>query len=139
MILKRKVNIPIYKGTLIVTVFDSEEELLSKEDFGDFNELVKYSGAWVESVEKNYFGDNFKVYLRPQNSPSTIAHEAAHVVHKVFQERGVDMTWRNDEYYTYFLGWVVDELDKTIRKFENKAKIKPQEQLSNESEGDTSN
>lgn len=41
-----------------------------------------------------------------------MAHEADHVVNKMFKELGVDMSYDHDEHHAYMIGWVTDCLEQ---------------------------
>jgi hypothetical protein len=50
-------------------------------------------------------------------SPSTIAHEAVHVVNYIFEHVGVHLDTNNDEAQAYLTGYVVELMHKTISKY----------------------
>jgi hypothetical protein len=49
-------------------------------------------------------------------TPGHIAHEAKHLVNKVYLFTGTELDTSNDESECYFLKWMVNTLDKVVNK-----------------------
>lgn len=47
---------------------------------------------------------------------STIAHEALHAVTSVMESKGLPLSREGDEAYTYYLGWIVEEMTSRLLK-----------------------
>jgi hypothetical protein len=54
--------------------------------------------------------------------PDTIAHEAVHIVNRMFKHAGQSLDIHNDEHQAYFTGWIVGEIHKAYDKFKKKPK-----------------
>jgi hypothetical protein len=108
--------------------FDKKEDILPEESAG---RVIASTAAW-----------SF-VMLRPDFKISDLVHESLHCTFEIARYVGLKHNSESEEAFTYLLTYIIDEFYKKYvvlkRKFENKAKIKPQEQLSIQDEGDTSN
>ena len=122
--LKHKViDIPIYRGKLIIIASDDAGAVVKKfsldEDYFD-DEL------YAHSIVDDYNGwMGYYVILNPNHSFSkltngTIAHEAMHVVFEKFADNGVIITHKNQEPTTYLLGWITDEIHAALKEWKIK-------------------
>lgn len=121
---KKVVNIPLYEGKLVVVLTNSSEQLLN-------NSLdVKSDEPFAHAMFVNWKGyQGFVVVLnfeKPKGSRIThgiIAHEALHIVNFIADVKGFIPTLENDEPMTYLIEWVVDEIYKTMKKFNKKIEL----------------
>ncbi|WP_374440543.1 hypothetical protein [Epilithonimonas sp.] len=105
----KKINIPIYYGTLI---------LIKDEDFTAVNK--KYNHNIPESYGavsfENKEAKNFEyVVVMVNTNISLIAHEAVHICNFIFKNVGIELDRNNDEPQAYLVGWIVDEIEKFLK------------------------
>lgn len=98
MINKTKtITIPIYDQVLRIVVTED----LAKPEFDAYVEL---------------FDDKIIVYLKPNTSAGTIAHEVIHIANFVFKNCYITLDIDNDEPYAYLIGYLVDQIHKFLQK-----------------------
>ncbi len=49
--------------------------------------------------------------------PDTAAHEAVHVVNRIYEFSGIKHDFKNDEPQAYLTGWIVGEIHKAFKMF----------------------
>lgn len=140
------IKIPLYRVNIRFHISDSDEERRKsykswfQAPFDKDGEILPKESAARLLASTN--ACSF-VMLRPEFKISDLVHESLHCTFEVARYVGLKHNYESEEAFTYLLGYIIDEFYKKYallkRKFENKAEIKPQEQRSNESEGDTSN
>lgn len=102
---RKKIQIPLYFGE--ITLIQSKDlRPLEKE----YNlEPIFDCVAFCWSYEDN---DGYKRYLlafEESITPSIVAHEACHLVNRIFKDVGIELDLENDENQCYLLGWIVNE------------------------------
>jgi hypothetical protein len=59
---------------------------------------------------------DYYLMLPPSATCGIIAHESAHVICRMFNDRGQIADYENDEIFAYYVGWLTEVTDKFIRK-----------------------
>lgn len=107
MLHKQKVYIPVYKGMLVVVVGEFEEvwkEYNLSDDPNIYDALV-----WVKTDKEGLI--TYYVAFRATNPrANVVAHEAVHLVNRVFRDRGVQLDVWNDEPQAYLTDWMVENI-----------------------------
>lgn len=108
--IKHKVYIPIY-GCYLTIIVTKEFEKIGKQFDSENSECA--SAQVGTRQDKN--GINEYIYIqRPSVTFGTIAHEAKHIVNRIFRDRGQDLDLYNDEAECYLLGYITDNIHKYI-------------------------
>lgn len=118
------VDIPLYFGSLHVLI--GHDLAATNEAAGFPKKEVRGRGyddfdALVFEAEKGGHTGYFML-LRPDTTPKIIAHEAVHVVNRIFSARGIQLDIANDEPQAYLMGWVVEQAHHALGSKEIKAK-----------------
>lgn len=114
MLKQKKLKTPLYGTEFTVIMYDNVDELKTK--FKDYNfepSVDNFDGGVFEKDN-----DLFIVFLlENKSSPKAgvIAHEAKHLVNKIFIDICCELDRYNDEPECYILGWIVDK----IHEFKN--------------------
>jgi hypothetical protein len=101
-----RIHIPIYGGVLII---------YSVVDFTEIEKIFEFDlqdkfGAITWHRNKTFYAAFMVDYITPEN----IAHEAKHIINKIFADRGILLDPTNDEPECYLLGWIVKEIYKGL-------------------------
>ena len=114
--IKKKIEIPIYLGYLVIIVTDDFKKIIKKYNIASSSDPNDhdYSAITFRLYKKRI--SNYYCVLRKKASPGAIAHEAKHIVNKIFQDRGINLDIVNDENETYLLGWIVNQIYKILKK-----------------------
>ena len=108
----KRLKIPLYFGDLIIIQEKSLKNIPGKykpENF-DFRNYDAFTHEIIEKGYKTYI----LVFKKPTKS-KIIAHEALHIVSRVFNDRNIDYSHINDEHAAYFIGWIVGECHKILK------------------------
>ena len=111
---KYKIYIPIYGCYLTVIITKNFDKVAKK-----YLEDSECYDAMVRTKEKN----GIKEYLYVQRlgiSYGDIAHEAKHIVNRIFRDRGQLLDSANDEAECYLLGYIVNEIHSKISEVTKK-------------------
>lgn len=132
----KDIDIPIYKGIFVI-VFCNDLELLKKtipslkDDFDD-------GKLYAHTIFTDYKGSESFVCIFNFDheitdiSPGVIAHEALHIVHRLAEERGIQVNTYNDEPITYLLEWVTNTIYEFMEEKGYSAKLnEPDHQVPN--------
>ncbi len=117
----KQVQIPIYKGRLLIALTNDIEKLNRKTginysgDIFAFTITIEYKNEQAYLVVLNFDDDFAKI------THGIVAHEAVHVANFIFERIGVVPSFDNDEPLTYLTQWVVDEIYKVVNKYNKKA------------------
>lgn len=112
--IKHKFYIPIYGCYVTVIVAKNFEKVAKKYDFENVNDIIRRSSAMVQT-RKNKQGIRKYIYIqRSSVSLGIIAHEAKHIVNRIFRDRGVELDRFNDEAECYLLQYIVNEINLCI-------------------------
>jgi hypothetical protein len=114
MKVSKVLDIPIYKGKLIIVLCDDAKELNLK----GFDRKVLYAHAFVGEY-RGYEG--YYIILNPLNphaslNSGTVAHESLHIVNMLFENRGVVYRLDEDEHACYLLDWITNSVHKFLKK-----------------------
>ena len=116
----KAVNIPIYRGKLIIVLTNSNKKL---QKYLPYFEDDIYAHTYLDNYRSrdgyycilNFNNDYRKMYH------GVIAHEAVHVSSFLLENRGVKLDFNNDEPAAYLVEWITDQ----IYSFINKKGFKP--------------
>lgn len=114
--IKEEVQIPIYRGALVMiltrdlTELNKEYNLNFTNSFGGgvFN-ITDDSGYTTFFVAFDYDWDN-----------ALIAHEAVHLVNDIFKHKYIKLDPDNDEAQAYFTAWIFEQCEDFLNKYESK-------------------
>lgn len=109
---KKSVNIPLYKGNLIIILSNDEDRL--KKEFPDNWEKDDFVFFYYKDDYHYYLIFNFHKADR-NISHSNIAHESLHAANVILDSRGVVSDFNNDEPVTYLLEWIINQVYKFAR------------------------
>ena len=114
----------LYRARFILVITDSNDELKKYIPSSDCNTI--YAHSWNYSYKRK---DAYYIILNPINqyrkiTHGVIAHEAIHCVHMLFENRGFNPTFENDEHITYLVEWIVDFVYNQLDKLKIKVYIK---------------
>ena len=113
---KKKIQIPIYDGELIVYQVKNWDEMKKK-----FHKGGGLSNIYVASTFTNYRksgGTQYIVAFRGDPSNATIVHEAIHLTNLIFRDRGIKISTDNDEPQAYFTDWIFTQIENALSKNE---------------------
>ena len=113
MITKNKFKVPIYEYTVEVELFDDIKEVREK---------------YPESFESSTLGCTLEypsakcTVIVPVNNISVIIHELEHVKNLIWKHIGYNSQNDNDEPDAYILGYLMEKIEKFIKKHLQDAK-----------------
>ena len=107
----KKIDIPIYRGTLIL-VQKKDLNKLPKKYKPDFD-MHGFDACVFIKDAKNGFRNYIMTFRNPTNS-RIIAHESLHFMSELFKHTGVDIAYTNDEHGAYLIGWVVEQCHRYL-------------------------
>lgn len=91
---------------------------LKGDDFLDPSCDAAGQTVWFHLDNKSsvafFLGD--QTNMKDPTHLNTVVHEALHAVFAVMQSRGLRQTNKSEEAFTYYLGWVVEEMVKRLMK-----------------------
>ena len=61
-------------------------------------------------------GKHHMIFARSDITPGLVAHECLHTMNKICSDLGISHDPNNDEPMAYIMGWLVDEVYKTVAK-----------------------
>jgi len=110
----QNIKIPIYFGILRVVVSNDlkEAERALKLDVDDAS--IGFDSYVLNTSPKTGLS-SYTVIIKPNATPSIVAHEAFHVMSMIFKDRGIAYDTDNDEPAAYFLSWLVESIFKAIK------------------------
>lgn len=109
---KKTIKIPIYLGDLIIVQTDNNKLIEDKYLKNEFD-LSSYGACVIRWPDAHGY-TRYVIWFRNKTEYRHIAHESAHLVNMIFKDRSIDLDHENDEPYCYMIGWVVNEIIKTI-------------------------
>lgn len=116
------IEIPMYRGYLVIIITNSEDKLL--KHLPEFSSNYIYGHAWLSSHKDKqafYMVLNFDS-AGGNMTHGTIAHEALHITNFLADQKGFVPDFENDEPLAYIIGWVTDQAYKFIDKKKFKVK-----------------
>ena len=117
-IIKKKINIPIFFGTLFIYKVNEMTDLNKK-----FN--LDASNAYDSFTFSRTNKDGCKDYIIVVNNNITnriITHESVHLCNFIFIDNNISLDLHNDETQAYLTSWFFQKIKKFIKskKFKNK-------------------
>lgn len=109
--INKRIKIPLYFQKLRIIQTDNFEEV-HKNYRLDGN--IDYAGITIDA------GYEIVVVFNKEVTPSLVAHEALHVCSIVFKNIRCEYERDNDEPIAYLLGWVVEQIHKTIEVYDKR-------------------
>jgi hypothetical protein len=117
-LLKKNFRTPLYGLTFTVIVYSSPKKLdkffKKKDIYLEFNHR-KYDG-FVYTLNNHHYCC-FYASSKQYPTPGIIAHEAKHLVNKIFIDVDQLLDRHNDEAECYLLGWLVNRIHEVNSKF----------------------
>lgn len=118
-LLKKKFKTPLYGTEFTVIIYSSPEEMdkffKKKGSQSEFNH-AKYDG-FVYTLNSHHYCC-FYASSKRYPTPGIIAHEAKHLVNKIFIDVDQLLDRHNDEAECYLLGWIVNRIYEVKNKFD---------------------
>ena len=113
--IKHRVYIPIYGCYLTIIVAEEFEKAVALYDTSESN--YKATDAVVITIIDKKTAIKENIYIqRPQITYGEIAHEAKHIVNRIFQDKSIELDRFNDEAECYLLSYIVDKIIENINK-----------------------
>lgn len=109
----KKIKIPIYFGTLVLIQKKHLEDIPKKWKPKGFD-LSGYGGITMEHDNKRGCRYFIIAFCKPTYA-ETVAHEALHCAHRIFQHRQIHSDQANDEQTAYLVGWIVRQCHKHLK------------------------
>jgi len=105
--IKKTVEIPIYKGKLTI-IFDKDLSYVQKKY--KTIDLNNYGAVFISNE------NNFKEYVVSFETEDlgTIAHEVIHLKNQIFKDCMMSLDVDNDEAEAYLVGWLYREIHKVL-------------------------
>jgi len=105
----RRFKMQLYFGSLVVIITEDLEKLAEKYDLE--KEGICESDALYWNDEKNFY-----CAFRPSEiTPGKIAHEAYHVMCRVYKNINAGLSVYETETEAYFLEWIVDRINDVTK------------------------
>lgn len=98
--MKFAIQVPIYWTSIHVCDTPEEQPIPGTE--GENGTLM--SAVWHQN------GGVYFTYDKQTITPAIFAHEALHIVHHIFEMKGIRADVLNDEHTAYLLQWVFENL-----------------------------
>ena len=110
-----KINVPIYGTELFITSEIAECTRLAKK----YCEIEMEPEYYYANGMVVYAHDTQIIWLPEQASLRTIAHECTHVAMNMCRYKGLVIDTKNQEPFTYLLGYLVYEVNKAHERLNN--------------------
>lgn len=116
-LIKKRFKTPLYGTVFTVIVYSDQKDLddIFKNKGGSFEHSL-YDG-FVYTLGDEYYCC-FHAIKEGFPTPGIIAHEAKHLLNKIFIDIGQDLDRYNDEAECYLLGWIVNRIYEVKIKFD---------------------
>jgi len=109
--IKKTFKTPLYGAIFTVVFYDKSEEIEKFFEGAEFDPPIKnFDGGVME-----YKGKTYVVFSREGKgypTPGIIAHEAKHLVNRIFISICHPLCRYQDEPECYLLGWIVNRIHK---------------------------
>jgi hypothetical protein len=105
----KEIRIPIYNSRFKVLVGDASEAtkyIKGYKTIGDWSELKDRTGMFIPSPA----GAGF-IFMHKYNAKIFI-HEILHATTYLFQDRGIEISYKNDETMAYMIEYIYAEYHK---------------------------
>jgi hypothetical protein len=110
--IKEEIQIPIYRGRLVMILTDDLTELNKEYNLNFTNSFG--GGVFNITDEEGY--TKFFVAFDNDWDNSLIAHEAVHLVNDIFKHKCIKLDPDNDEAQAYFTGWIFEKCEEFLIK-----------------------
>lgn len=124
-------DIPLYFGVLRIIIADDLQAANDALELGDT--AIQGGLGCYQAVVWDVLvpGEQHTIYAMFRGRPDaqTLAHEAKHVVNRLFRARGVVLDLWHDEPECYMIGWVAKWIDFCANSKEVKSKKYPKQKL----------
>lgn len=114
----KTILIPIYFGYFRIVIAKDFHKALTRikcrDKFPEHN-VNGYDGFAFPDKKKNGV-NRYTVFIKPNATPSVIAHEIVHVVNALYIDSGIQLDRHNDEHQAYLTGWFTAEIYKALKK-----------------------
>jgi hypothetical protein len=111
-----KIKIPIYGRELRIVIADNVQTGLKKLGLDEFE------GDEVEACVVEDEDGVINLVIQPDAGVNTIAHEAFHIANGVLDDVGMKLCENSEEGYAYLIGWVAEQIEKTIKQIKTTKK-----------------
>ena len=101
------IEIPIYHGDLILIQCETLKSIYEDYELEGYDNGV--DAIVFKSPTSNGYTQYFMAFKYDSTKPNVIAHEAFHVVTRIFYDRSIDLDLINDEPVCYLLEWIVKQ------------------------------
>lgn len=123
MITNKQFDIPIYKGKFAVVFVDKK---VAVEDLGYDDQKWGYKIDYAHQFHVGYndketFLIGFNLSNKIKINHGSIAHEILHAASDLLRRRGLKLSEKSEEAYTYLVGWMTNIVYEIIN--ENKIKL----------------
>lgn len=112
MFRQKKIDIPIYFGTLILVESDNIKKLEKKFEIKDIKPFDALTFPWVSKKGRTKY---YMLFTQSGKTNKVIAHECLHTVNQIFKDRGIILDPDNDEPQCYLLGWLVEQCEEFLK------------------------
>lgn len=112
------IEIPIYKGNLIIMLTNDTSEVIARiMEWDDDKEI------FAHSIYTDWEGTSGYVVLLNFHhdvpiTPGVIAHEAFHITEFILQTKGLPLTEGSSEAYAYLIEWVTNQIYSCIKSLD---------------------
>lgn len=107
----KKIEIPIYYGTLFIVVTDGGMQEV-KEKYKIKKDISKF-GAFAWNKNENGFPEYY-ISVDKNISNHLLAHEVVHLVNALFLDRHIKIDRKNDEPQAYLTGWFFQQIENFL-------------------------
>lgn len=106
----KTVDIPIYFGELTMVLLDEWADLRKEHP----EQEVENRYCAVVFTDEKPEVCRYVVAFKGNPSGQTIAHESAHIVNRIYLDRGIRLDLLNDEPQAYLTGWVFNQIENFL-------------------------
>ena len=110
---KKKIEIPLYFGDLIIIQTNDIQKINKKYNLGLSKSIFIEAVVFVNPKKSGW--SRYYMVFGEVISSRTIAHESNHAVNRIFLDRSIDLDHENDDPQCYLLGWIVAECHKFLK------------------------
>ena len=107
----KKINIPVYFGTLVIIQKKSLKDIPKKWAI-DFDFHGYAATTYTKNTKSGYL--RIVMAFMKNTTPEIIAHESYHAVCYLFSKDGIELDIHNDEHGAFVLGWIVKQCHKYL-------------------------
>ena len=112
----KKLKMQVFGCLIHIVVADDPSEYMLKKEIP----IVKLKNAEAITAWDDNDVMNYHLIFPENTSYQTITHESVHCINKIFEARGVNPDFDNDELYAYHVGWLAGEVAEFIGKLNEK-------------------